>query len=175
MRQLIGGIVLLLSVAAAAFYAGTRYATSDVEQLKGDRRAIIDTIHIIERQLVIDSVRVAATHDTAMRAREAHAASAAHVSLLSDTLVAVDSGPALPVPAAIGLELRTCRSAIRADSIDYQAIRQQLSDTRADRDKWRTYAQKGDSLYAADHPRFGFKSGVATGAGLVLAIIALLK
>lgn len=126
------------------------------------------------RRIAVATPRRVAAEKIALKALERSAAAKIHrdavksrVIITSDSTADVDGLPtALPVPV-VSL-LRADDRKVKMDSLTIDALQVELVATREERDAWKERAE------LLRPPKFGFKAGLATGAGVVLAIIALL-
>lgn len=121
---------LLLVVTAFVLVASYCTGRSDgarserTKTYKRTRAAIVDTIHLVERELHVDTVRVVVTRTAADTARRRFAASDVRIKIVSSTELSIDDlPPATMIPAASVIpDLENARALIHLDSISYAAL-----------------------------------------------------
>jgi hypothetical protein len=171
-------IALVAAALVVAYCSGRTSGIRSAQKTAADsaRRVLAESSAVIEKRIAARTVVIHQVDTIAVRARQAHAAAAAHVAIIDDSTVRVDSGPPVhEIPATIAIpEIRTCAAAITADTIDARAVVAQLADVTKDRDAWKQRALT-DEANAPKAPRFGIKTGVAIGAALVVAVLHLVR
>lgn len=161
-----------IGLAAFAVYCGGvrrgRTAAS-VAAIEAHRATVMDTIHVVERRVVVDTQRVRVTSATASIARASSDSAVRAVTALAD------SAPSAPIALALPA-LHVCQQAITADTIAYRAQATALADMTEDRDAQQARAEDDERELKVVRPsRIGFKSGVAVGVAIVAAVVHFLR
>jgi hypothetical protein len=166
-KRLVFGVIVL-----AAFCAGQSHQRDRDAQAR--HKTLVDSAKHLETRIDTRAPVVQQTQHAATIAQAKHAAAArtfdAHVEILDDSTVRVDSGPPVhELPAALTIpEIRTARAALDTTAIALTVTAAQLTDMTADRDVWRRIATE-------KHSRFGLKTGLAIGASAVALAFHFLK
>jgi hypothetical protein len=197
------GIVLLLAVGWCSGQSHER-TVETATRADSIKKVLADSAKAIHAREVADATGTLAAvkaearaHDSAVTAAYAdslarirRSTARAAVTITSDTTVTVhDSSYAVPqgVTATIHQDDATIAAdslALRAAQLDVQALgvvvdslRVQLTDATADAANWKQTANVQAAQLAVSQPkhRFGFKSGVATGLGLAIAIVHFVR
>lgn len=136
------------------------------------RHVLADSSKQIEARLAARAPTIVTAIARVDTVRVAYHAAAAHVAVVSDTVLRVDS-VLVNVPMPVVQVIQRCESLVVADSIALHVVAAQLTDMTADRDAWRSRAQLDEAN--TPHPsRFGFKAGLLTGAGVALLVLHFL-
>jgi hypothetical protein len=155
---------------ALGFCTGTSHAPNPaIAQLDAHRDTVRDTIRVVEARIHVDTVRVAATVATAKLERRAVDSTERVVLAVADTSSTVPSS--LVIPA-----LDVCDQALAADSAVYLALQATLADMTTARNAERDRADTDErETKLLKPPRFGFLSGLLSGAGAVVGVIWLAR
>ena len=171
---------VVVATLAAVYGAGwrARGAHDHAQAYKTARQQIVDTITIVKRELVHDSILVHDTRTAMDTARKRFTRSDVRIKIIGDAALSIDNGPpATRVPAVqvIG-EIETAREMHRTDSIAYAAVVTQLEHetTRGDLERKRADLVDGE-LRKTSGRKLGFKSGVAVGVLLLAGAKLLLS
>ncbi len=173
--------LILLAVAAIAAFAyiigKTKGAADTRQHLADSTRAVqADSSEAKEERIATRAPAIARADSQVVKTRVARQAVAKRITIVDDSTVRVDSGPPeREVPASLVVpELRTCASADSAAVVDLSLVRAQLTDMTGDRDTWRDRALN-DEANAPHIPLLGFKSGLAAGVVIVVAILHFVR
>lgn len=158
------GILLLASYCAGQRHERHVEKTAHVDSV---RTALVDTIHVVDRQIAVDTVTIRVTRHVADTVRVAYEVAAATVDSAAQQSDSVASS--LVIPA-----LHLCSATITADSIAYRAQAVALVDMTHSRDLWQSRALL-DEANAPKPQRFGFKSGLVGGVLAALTLIHFIR
>lgn len=161
--------VFYVGLALALYIAGARHGrtSATVAAIQAHRDTVMDTITVVEKRLVVDTQHVRVTDAAAVAQRTVADSAVRAVQALAD------SEPSAPITLALPA-IHVCQQAIVADTIAYTAVSSALADMTADRNAQRTRADDDERELQAARPRFGFRTGVVIGAGVVLTLVHFL-
>jgi len=179
-----GGFLAVMLVACfiVAYVAGSQ-SGRDKERARNAadiRKVLAESSKAIEARMIVRAPMVQQAIQSAVKAKARHDTAAtvfdARVQQHTDSTVSIDAGPPVTsIPVTIAMpEIQTCRSALTASDSALTILQAQFQDVQKDRDTWKKRAD--DDEAAQPKPaRFGFKSGVTIGVGLVLLLVHLVK
>lgn len=159
-------------LATAAILLLTGYCTGGrrtrtglaIAAIHAKQDTIRDTIRVVEQRLVVDTQRVRVTADGATVARAAFDSAEHAVLAIADTSSVLPDSIVLPA-------LHVCDQALARDSIAYVALAANLTDMTIDRNAQRDRADGDEAeMKILKPPKFGFKSGLATGLALMIGL-----
>jgi hypothetical protein len=161
------GIVAVAAVLLLAGYcAGGRHVKTNlaVAAINAKRDTLRDTIRVAEVRLIHDTVAQHATKAKADTARTSFDSAEKTVIAAANRSDSVASSTVIPA-------MHLCDVALAKDSIAYVALSATLADMTIDRNAQRGRADNDEAeLKILKPPRFGFKSGAASAAAVILLI-----
>ena len=174
--------VMLIACFGVAWLAGDESrAQKDKEATAAEvRRVAAESSKVFEARMRVRAPMVVQAVQSAVRAKARHDTAAtvfdARVQQHTDSTVSIDAGPPVTsIPVTIAMpEIQTCRSALTASDSALTILQAQFQDMQKDRDTWKKRADN-DEAAQPKPARLGFKSGLATGVGLVLLLVHLVK
>jgi hypothetical protein len=137
------------------------------------RHVLADSSRVIEARIASRAPSILATAQTMIATRAKLQAARAHVAIVADTVLLVDS-VLVHVPMPVVQIIARCDSMPAADSIAYHVVVAQLEDVTKDRDVWRARAELDEATVPPKH-RLGFRSGAVVGAAVVALLVYLIK
>ena len=137
------------------------------------RKALADSSAAIEARIVARAPVLVHQSAIATRERILYRDAAAHVAVVSDTVLRVDT-LLVNVPAPVVQVIARCDSTVTADSVTIVAVVAQLHDMTVDRNVWRDRALLDESRRPRA-PRFGFKAGAIAGAAVIVAVLRFIR
>lgn len=162
---LVGIVVLLVAgYCAGTHHAATRETAGQLAQLKAEHRTLVDTIHQVERRIVVDTQRVRSTAAKSDTTRGRSDSTTAAVLAMAAT------APSTSITAAVPA-IHLCNDALAASDTEQIALRAELADMTEDRDAQTARADNDEEqMKKFKPPRFGFRSGVIVATTLTLAV-----
>lgn len=127
-----------------------------------------DTIHVVEKRIVVDTQRVV------IRKLAADSAVAKFDSAAHALQSVADTSHSGTVPLSVAMPpVTACHEALAKKDALVAAKDAELFDVGIDRDSWKKYALAGDSVAKlTPHPsRVGFKTGVVVGIAAAAAFV----
>lgn len=164
-------VVLAIVALDLAYCAGSRTGgrAAKVAAFDARRDTLRDTIKVVEERIRTDTIRLRVTSATAQTARARFDSAETRVLAIADTATTVATAAVLPA-------LHACDQAIVADSLAFRAQAATLTDMTRDRDAWKARATTDEQEILELRPRkLGFRSGLAAGAGAVIAFVLLVR
>jgi hypothetical protein len=169
--------VALLVIASLFSYCGglsRGKAQAQMDAYENARRALADTIATVRKVSVTDSVAAISSEKKAVASRVVHEAKREAVTVVSDTVLRVDTVLVNVPPPVVDL-IRSSDETIRLDSVAYAALSQYAADLHRERDLWKQRAENAEQMLAATkRPRFGLRTGVVLGASAVALLVHFL-
>jgi hypothetical protein len=163
-------IVAVVIVGGFAYCAGQSNGKRSVDEsnYRVVRDLIVDTLRIVNESIRVDTVRIRAAVAKADTAQHNFAIADSAVRSVADTSAVIHSSLVLPA-------LHTCELALSAKDDVIQAQSATIADALHRGNLEQQRADSAESQLARVRPRFGFKSGLLAGAGVLLALLHVAK
>lgn len=171
---LLAGGVAMAIVSGFSYYRGksTAEAMGLLAANAVIRKSLADSSKAIEQRIDARYQSIAFAERASANARAIHQTARAKITLVSDTVVRIDS-VLVDVPREIVREIAASDTLIAKQDVQLTLLTAQLRDLTADRDVWRHRALLDEEQIKRARPsRFGFRTGAAVGIITVVAIAA---
>jgi hypothetical protein len=169
--------VATIAIALTMAYCSGRSAGQQAGRMDGYRaaqRELAQQIAASESKLEQRAAVVAQESQKDSAARAAHATVRRRLAVVTDSTVAVDGGPPVPVLPPIVDAIRSSDQLHERDNALLIAERAEKAELKVDRDLWQKRALIcEEQLARTKPPRFGFMTGLGLGATVVAVLVAV--